>query len=393
MARCVPGLPGETPNPCKRHCRAFRNGSRIPAASGGHPVQRLAAIVAANDLRVVAVVGTSKNAGKTTTLNRILARGRSLCGPIGLVSIGVDGEEADFWLGHPKPRILVQPGDRFATAEGALAAATAEVAIGVRTGRPSPLGDLVVATVTSPGAVLLAGVRAKADLQALVGGLQAMGAAKVLVDGSYQRTMAAAPDVSDGVVVATGAVLGPTVAQVAARTEAFVARLRLPAMDARDAALLARAAREDVPWLDARDGMRPFPGALDTAFGTPAALAATMPPGDLALAVPGVVTDSLIDGLSEAGGRSVRLLVHDATRVFAAWERVARFLARGGCIRVARPIRVLAITVNPAGIVGPDLPAGALVEAIAARIEGVPVLAGTPGPEGTAGSGPSGGNE
>jgi hypothetical protein len=355
-------------------------------------VQRLAAIVATNDLRVVAVVGTSKNAGKTTTLNRILARGRSLCGPIGLVSIGVDGEEADFWLGHPKPRILVQPGDRFATAEGALAAATADVAIGVRTGRPSPLGDLVVATVTSPGAVLLAGVRAKADLQALVGGLQAMGAAKVLVDGSYQRTMAAAPDVSDGVVVATGAILGPTVAQVAARTEAFVGRLRLPAMDARDAALLARAAREDVPWLDGRDGMRPFPGALDTAFGTPAALAATMPPGDLALAVPGVVTDSLIDGLSEAGGRAVRLLVPDATRVFAAWERVARFLARGGRILVARPIRVLAITVNPAGIVGPDLPADALVEAIAARIEGVPVLAGTPGPEGTAGSRPSGGN-
>lgn len=339
-------------------------------------MQALASIVASADLRVIAVVGTSKNAGKTTTLNRILAHGRTVFGPIGLVSIGVDGEEADFWLGHPKPRIQVLPGDRFATAEEALAAATAEVAVGLRTGRWSPLGELVIATVTSPGAVLLAGVRCGEDLAVLVDGLRKAGAAKVVIDGAYQRTMAASPDVSDGVVVATGAVLGASVEEVASRTEAFVARLRLPTMLPADAALLARAVAEDVPWLADDAGMRPYPQAGETAFGTPAALAATLPSGESSLAVPGVLTDSLVDALAGLRGRWVRLLVADATRVFASWERVNRFLAGGGRVLVERPVRVLAITVNPAGIVGPDLPAEAMAEAIAARVAGVPVLTG-----------------
>ncbi len=364
-----------------RPCRLLGNVSRIPPAFPGRIVQRLGPLIAADDLRVVAVVGTSKNAGKTTTLNRILERGRALFGPVGLVSIGVDGEEADFWLGHAKPRIRVRPGDRFATAEGALSAATADVAIGVRTGRSSVLGELVVATVTGSGAVLLAGVRAKADLRALIDGLWSMGAGKILIDGSYQRTMAAAPDVSDGVVVATGAVLGPTVERVAERTEAFVARLRLPVMAPNDVALLARATHENLPWVAGADGPGPCLQALDTAFGTPAALSMVLPPGDSALAVPGVVTDSLIDGLVDLRGRSVRLLVSDATRVFASWDRVARFLERGGSIRVQHPIRVLAITVNPAGIVGPDLPADRLVDAIGARIGDVPVMAGQLDPD------------
>jgi hypothetical protein len=182
-------------------------------------------------------------------------------------------------------------------------------------------------------------------------------------------------------VVATGAVLGPSVEIVAARTEAFVARLRLPAMAPVDAALLVRAVGDGVPWRAGADGMQPCPEAAETAFGTPAALSAVLPAGESALALPDIVTDSLIDALADLRGRRVRLLVPDATRVFASWDRVTRFLGDGGRILVARPIRVLAITVNPAGVVGPDLPAEAMVQAISARIEGVPVLAGSRGSE------------
>jgi len=79
-------------------------------------------VVKTRPVRVTAVVGTSKNAGKTTTLNNLIQFVPSKQRPLGLVSIGVDGEDYDFWLGHQKPKIFVQPGDSFATAERALAA-------------------------------------------------------------------------------------------------------------------------------------------------------------------------------------------------------------------------------------------------------------------------------
>ena len=62
------------------------------------------------ELKTIAIVGCSKNSGKTTTLNMVLRDDLPGEPHIGLFSIGIDGEETDFWLGVPKPRVTVRPG-------------------------------------------------------------------------------------------------------------------------------------------------------------------------------------------------------------------------------------------------------------------------------------------
>ena len=57
--------------------------------------------------KVISIVGNTKNAGKTTVLNYYLEKFDK---PIGLSSIGLDGEEIDQVNFLEKPRIFVDKG-------------------------------------------------------------------------------------------------------------------------------------------------------------------------------------------------------------------------------------------------------------------------------------------
>ncbi len=338
-------------------------------------------VVKTRPVRVTAVVGTSKNAGKTTTLNNLIQFVPSKQRPLGLVSIGVDGEDYDFWLGHQKPKIFVQPGDSFATAERALAASTAPSKIVKRTGINTILGELIIWTATGAGSVLLAGVRTKRDLKVVVDAFKSIGTERILIDGSYQRTIAAAPDVSDEVIVATGAVLGSTVETVAKETSSFVSRLRLPAVDQSctdEIELLAQAVSQGRPWISFTEAgitkSRPFNEAKETTFGTPGFLAKQIPGEYAVLAFPGAITDSLLSAITGFAGRHVKLLITDPTKNFASFDKMNAFFRHKGDIQVLRPTQVLAITVNPAGIVRPDLPTEQLVPAIQELVADIPVI-------------------
>ena len=64
------------------------------------------------DLESLAIIGLSKNAGKTTCLNHIIAAWAESCQqrPLALTSVGRDGESEDILNGNPKPRIYVPMG-------------------------------------------------------------------------------------------------------------------------------------------------------------------------------------------------------------------------------------------------------------------------------------------
>lgn len=329
------------------------------------------ATVLPRDVRIVAVVGCSKNAGKTTTLNALLAGlGDAFLRP-GVLSIGIDGEEADFWLGVPKPRVQVREGEWVATAEAALAAGTARIDVLERTGGRTLLGDLVVGRVQTPGTILLAGIRAKDDVRAAVRAMVRLGAGRILVDGAYQRLVAADPEVSDGTIVATGAVLGPTIEEVAARTREFLLRLQVPAADdPADLALMeaARAANA----LAFRHGTDGEATVFADGPTSPAALD-VLGSGDAVVACPGAVTDELVRQCTARASGRVRLVAQDPTRLFLSPLEASIFLRRHD-LRVARPIRVLAVTVNPFSVFGWTLPRKELEDAVRTIAGGLPVL-------------------
>jgi hypothetical protein len=334
----------------------------------------IARVIDDPSVRTVAIVGCSKNSGKTTAMNHVLSGLQGGSERVGLMSIGIDGEEADFWLGVPKPRVSVREGWLVATADKAIKGGTAQVRTMARTGAVTPLGELVLVRVERPGLLLLAGVRHKADVRVLVDLMVKHQAQKVLIDGAYQRLMAADPEVSDGVILATGAILGRTVREVAKRTRATLDRLLLPAAtDKADLELLADATRHRRPAVAEKSGrivVMPDPGAA----ADEAELRDALGKGDATVAVPGVLTDRVLRVLAAHRAGRVRLIVADPTRMFASAPLFNRFRERGGEVVAGRAVRLLAVTVNPFSVLGYELPEDALLTAVRAVAPDIPVF-------------------
>ncbi|MHB1627730.1 MAG: lysine 5,6-aminomutase reactivase subunit KamB [Bacilli bacterium] len=159
-------------------------------------------------VRDLAIVGVSKHAGKTTALVRLIEDASRSGRRLGVASVGVDGERVDSVLGTPKPPIPASAGDLFATAVGAMKEASAPVEWIEPTGISSPFGEVWIGRAMAAGTICLAGVRQLAHLLLLRERFRALGADHVIYDGALSRMIAMHPDAVEGVVLATGAVVG-----------------------------------------------------------------------------------------------------------------------------------------------------------------------------------------
>ena len=119
-------------------------------------------------LSSLALVGLSKNAGKTTCLNHLIHAWQKLADsrPLALTSIGRDGEEEDVVSGHPKPRIFIYRGTLLATAKSSLSRCDALLDILALSGIRTNFGEVVICKALSDGYVELAGPSQAADLLA-----------------------------------------------------------------------------------------------------------------------------------------------------------------------------------------------------------------------------------
>ena len=68
----------------------------------------------------------------------------------------------------------------------------------------TPLGEVVLARLSEPGDVEVAGPSAAADMRAVSDAMLELGAEQVLIDGAIDRRAASSPAVADGLVMATG---------------------------------------------------------------------------------------------------------------------------------------------------------------------------------------------
>jgi hypothetical protein len=289
--------------------------------------------------RVVTVVGLAKNAGKTTVINHLLER---LPGPVGLASLGLDGEVRDQLTGLAKPRVRPPQGSLVATARDLAGSAPVLRALPYRTA----VGDVVVLEAVGHEAVLVSGPARLDELDAVVAELLACGAGRVLLEGALGRLGPAAPGRAEAVVLAAGAAL-------AGSRDDYPRRLRL-ALDALDLPLSAEPADLEVehaagfePELAERV-RREAPHVVEVA---------------------GAVTGPLLERMLREG-TPVTLAVLDATHVLASPQQVAR-ARRSGVQVVARlPLPIVAVTASP---FHPDLTFGeeeafrAALEAAAAR--------------------------
>ena len=249
------------------------------------------------------VVGTAKNAGKTTAFNALRAVARRRGVTVAVTSIGRDGEPSDALDSAPKPRVRLAAGTLVALPSGLVPRSPALVILGTAEPFASALGTIVFARAVLPTACEIAGPPTARGMRATIERLRALHGGPVFVDGAIDRVAALAGG-EDAVIVATGAASGATVARVAAVAAGAVARLSLPGRDpARDRARVIRVEGA----LDVRDAEQLLSGARDAT----------------------VVVDD-----------PTRIVVHGA--LFARLRETVD-------LRCERPLRLVACTTSPVG--------------------------------------------
>jgi hypothetical protein len=294
----------------------------------------------------LAIIGLAKNVGKTTVLNALIAESRSSGVPVGLLSIGVDGEERDAWNGRPKPPIRVPGGTWVATAGACLNLRGGDWEVVASTPIHSLLGDIYLARSTRSTQVKLAGVPSAEGVRTILRHFQDHGVPLTLVDGAYDRKTSASPLLTQGAVLVVGASMGRTLQTVLKKVEETVSIFTLPVVEnglERNAVETALRERALMGVSNGELRSLPFSSLLVDRQLWQAYLTNEE---WTALALPGALTDRLLQQMLETG-RPLTLLLSDPTRCFATLPTIRRWYRMGGQIRYLHAVRLIAVAVNP----------------------------------------------
>ncbi len=314
--------------------------------------------------RRLALVGLAKNTGKTEALAALLRELEAAGRRVGVTSVGRDGEQRDVIDSRiEKPRVRLPAGSLVATTDGLLRASGISHELLEDTHVRTPLGTVLIARLRGAGAIEVAGPSAAADVRAASDAMLAHGAEQVLIDGAIDRRAASSPDVADGLVMSTGAVLGHDIGEVVLQTRDAVELVRLPTLN--DSSETGRHLRElagDAAG-QAADGSRTSvlvgadfePVALPPRFiltGEAEQIAQVLDENPTArwLIVAGALPErflrSLLHSLHRRNGQ-LTLTVTDPTKVFLRKRGPEWYRRQGIQLLTLNPIELEALTINP----------------------------------------------
>ncbi len=298
--------------------------------------------------RTLAVMGMSKNTGKTVALNHLLAQAAQDGISVGVTSIGRDGEERDQVFFIPKPPVRVWSGTLVATARATLPRAKVRCEFIDNTGIASAMGEIVIVKTLDQGQMEIAGASRGSDQRQVIARLQQCGATQVLLDGALGRSQHASPAIADAVLLATGAALGGGISDVIRKTRERLAILGIAPVDASTQALVAP--------LFATGGVALWDRAGTLLFQEPiaslnaGAVLLQYSEADLgAIALSGAVGRSLWQALTTLATRhpGLTVVVADGTRLFVENNDLLALEQLGARLLAWQAIRVAGITLNP----------------------------------------------
>lgn len=299
----------------------------------------------------ISLAGMCKNAGKTTVLNRLLKELGEHEIPIGITSIGRDGESTDVVTGTYKPRIYVREGTLFATAAGLLHNCDTTSEILRTTGIHTPLGEVVLLRAVSDGFIDLAGPSMNQQLVEISGMFREYPIGKILIDGAISRKSLCSRRVADAVILCTGASYHTNMRTVIEDT-AYISRLlQLKGManEKLEASIQAwrqqRGSGEKLLFLNP-DGERrtvePGQRLVD-------AMRDKKNAGYPVVWMEGAVTDALLRPLlmSNISCKGIYFMAEDSSKLLLSRDVYEKLLQKGGQLTVLEEIHLLAVTINP----------------------------------------------
>lgn len=297
--------------------------------------------------QTIAVMGMTKNTGKTVVLNHLLEEAAKRQISIGITSIGRDGESHDQVFQTPKPLIFVPKGTFVATARDTLNRSRLIWEKVQETTIDTPMGKIWIVRAKEEGEMEVAGASRSSELKANMQLLRSLGASMIFLDGALGRSHHASPALADGVILATGAALGGGSGDVLRKTKERLDVLLIPSMEE--------------PWNQTiREALQASPVAVWDRNGNrvPIQAKATLTAGKKlmeittsvqTIALAGAVGRLVWEGILHIAKKSPHLLVviADGTRLFIEQKDIEKLESLGGKIKVLDLIQVLGVSLNP----------------------------------------------
>jgi hypothetical protein len=304
--------------------------------------------IQADGLRTVAVLGMTKNTGKTVALNHLLAQAAAAQVAVGVTSIGRDGEERDQVFFIPKPPVRVWPGTLVATARATLERAKVRCKVITSTGINSPMGEILVVQALDYGEMEIAGASRGSDQRSVISRLQQCGAALVLLDGALGRSQHASPAIADGVILATGAAIGGGMTDVLRKTRERLAILNIEQAKPELQALCEPVFNQGGIGLWGRQHQLLVQADIAT-LNAGATLLEHIDSDLATVALSGAVGRSLWQALCTLAAHhpGLTVVVADGTKLFVESAGLLALQKLGASLLAFRAIKMIGITLNP----------------------------------------------
>jgi len=298
--------------------------------------------------KVVSVVGMAKNAGKTVTLNSIIDEASDRDIILGITSTGRDGEREDIVTETEKPLIYVQEGTLIATTDEALPLGDARVEVMITTDYGTPMGNVIIGKVISSGYIQIAGPQTSRGIRDVSNTMLQLGAELVLIDGAINRISSAAPAISDGVILATGAVLSRDMNKVIEETIHTIRLFGLMQLEDFTVRDLVEEAMSDskIAVIDRDFTMRYLD--IKTAINSGSIIADNIKEKTTHVVLPGSLVKKTVEDIIKITNeyKDVTFIVRDGTKVFIDSRDWLIFKKQGFKVEALDSIKTIAITLN-----------------------------------------------
>ena len=299
--------------------------------------------------KTISIVGMSKNSGKTVALNHLIGEAIDEGLPIGITSIGRDGESLDIVTETEKPRIFVEEGTLIATATGMLDLGDANIEIISVTEYRTPLGEIIIGRVRDGGYVQIAGPQRLSEIKAVSDIMLNLGAEFVIIDGALDRLSQAAPAISEATILSTGAVLSRDVNKVIEETIHVVNTLGLLAIEDQDVREIIRNIinENQIAVINENNQVDIIP--LKTALNGGAIIGDHLRDDSKYLVIPGSLVKNTLEDLTRSTRRykNIEIVITDGTKIFINPKDWLKFMRQGVKVKVLDKINLVGITVNP----------------------------------------------
>lgn len=307
-------------------------------------------------LHSLAIIGLSKNAGKTTCLNHIIAdwQASRQTRPLALTSIGRDGESEDILSGRAKPRIYIPAGTLVATAEGSLQRCDALLEILELSEIRTPIGEVVLCRALSDGYVELAGPSSSDEMD-LIAELvrQHEPDCLFIVDGALSRRSQAGSGRNEASILAVSAETSTNPRILAEKTRFALDVLQSPAVEVEIKEHIHSKLNKYL-----RASALFFKGKCDVfdveVLETPSLvgfgheIAEKITDGTNFLFLKGAITDQVIAQLlKEENFKNLTLIAEDGTRLFLKPESIRKLSTKSIDLKVLNRIDVRLVCLNP----------------------------------------------